>query len=253
MHKSIDYIDYNSSFKNRFIKSYFNQCPCIIKSCITDWSSTSWNLTDLREVSCKEEIRGNLDGVYIRDPKTQIWHLCNPKNIAQIREKLNVNLLEYQAQEWLFSLSHPEMLKGINIPTCLKNPKWLNLIPLSLRPIYPRILIGYENTGSQLHIDVCHTANWMALVKGIKKWFVVDPEEGSKLQQYMEKFVPDTSELENKVDSYYKFELKAGELLYLPGKWLHQVYNTEDSIAITYNLFNFCQASKYCFDSLNIL
>lgn len=252
MQKSIDYLDYETTFQRDFLKNYWKQKPCIIRDCVTQWGANTWNFASLKMISHKGEDRGNLNKVYIRDPQTQVWQKCKPSHLPKIREKLNITTLEYQADEWLFPLTHPEMLEGINIPPCLQNPQWLNMIPLSLRPIYPRILIGYADTGSQLHIDVCNTPNWMGLVKGVKRWFVIDPQEGKKLEDYLEEFIPNTSELKEKVGIYYEFDLQAGEMLYLPAKWLHQVYNVSDSIGITYNLFNFRQAIVYCFDNLNI-
>lgn len=250
MQKNIDYLDYETTFQSCFVKDYWNQKPCIIRGCVSQWSANTWDFPHLKKIPHKGADRGNLNKVQIRDPQTEIWQKCQPNHLPQIRKKLNINTLEYQADEWLFPLTHPEMLEEIKIPSCLQNPQWLNMIPLPLRPIYPRILIGYADTGSQLHIDVCMTPNWIGLVKGVKRWFVVDPQEGQKLEYYLDEFTPNTSELKEKVDVYYEFDLQAGEIVYLPGKWLHQVYNVSDSIAITYNLFNPIQATAYGFDSI---
>ena len=250
MQKPIDYLDYSTTFQLEFVKHYSNKKPCIIRGCVDQWEAFNWDFPTLRNIGHKGEYKGNLHRVIIKDPNTNIWQECHPNHLPKIREKLQVNTLEYQPDEWLFSVSNPEMLDALKIPSNLTNPKWLEQIPLSLRPIYPRLLIGYQDTGSDLHIDVCNTPNWMALVKGVKHWFVVDPQEGKKIENYLGKFTKDTGEIKNKINHYYEFDLQSGEMVYLPSKWLHQVYNVEDTIAITYNLFNLFQAMDYCLDTL---
>ena len=250
MKQDITYLDYQTTFQDYFIKEYWNQKPCIIRGSVTQWSASNWDFSSLKTISYHEEDTGNLNLVYIRDPKTQLWQKYKPSYLSQIRKKLNIKTLEYSPDEWVFSLTHPEMLEEIIIPAYLRNPRWLNLIPLPWRPIYPRLLIGYADTGSQLHVDICNTPSWMSLLVGTKRWFVVDPQEGQKLNNYLDVFTPNTFELKEKLETYYEFDLQAGEIIYLPGKWLHQVYNLEDSIAITYNLFNLIKATFYLFGSL---
>ncbi len=248
MELTIDYLDYQTTFQTKFTQHYLNKKPCIIRGCVTQWPAKNWDFDSLKKMRLKGEPTGNLTGITIKDPVSEVWYKCYPHQLAIIRETLKIKTLEYEASEWLFSISHPEMLEAIKIPKCLKSPQWLDRIPLSMRPIYPRILVGYQDTGSDLHIDLCNTPNWMGLVRGIKRWFVVDPEEGKKIHNYLDTFTQNTQKMKDKVRDYYEFELKAGEMVYLPAKWLHQVYNVEDSIAITYNIFNLIQVLAYIKD-----
>ncbi|MDJ0799791.1 MAG: cupin-like domain-containing protein [Calothrix sp. MO_167.B12] len=250
MQLQVEYLNYNSNFKNEFTRLFLNKKPCIIRECTTTWEANSWNFDTLKKIKSSWEYTGNLQGVYIKDPGTQSWEKCKPSMLSTIREKLGINILEYQPNEWIFPLTHPKLIERVDIPQCLRSPSWLQKVPEAIRPIYPRLLIGYEGTGSDLHIDVCNTSNWMALVQGQKRWLVIPPDEKYKVKEFIGKFTPNTEEIICRVNNYYDIQLKAGEIIYLPGKWLHQVSNVEDSIGITYNIFNLFQVVSYCLDSL---
>lgn len=246
----IDYLEYNSQFETVFSKNYLNQQPCLIQGLVSQWKANAWDYQTLKTFKLKGEDTGNLARVILKDPKTGSWIVCKARQVEEIRQKLGQMPLEYQANEWLFSLQHPELMEEIEISKILLNPNWLEKIPPAIRPIYPRLLIGYRGTGSQLHIDICNTPSWMALVQGKKRWLIMPPHEANKVEQFIEKFTPEIQTIVRSVETYYECELQAGEMIYLPGKWLHQVFNVEDTIAITYNIFNFFQASSYCLSSL---
>jgi histone arginine demethylase JMJD6 len=245
MKKQIDYLEYDSSFSANFLQNYHHQKPCIIKNCVNKWKARHWDFDQLNLIRAKNEDSGNLKIVNIRDPKTGFWHECCPKQLPKICEKLKAATLQYVPNEWLFPLTHPELLEEIQIPQELNNDQSLDKIPSTIRPIYPRILIGYTATGSSLHVDFCNTSSWMALIQGRKRWLAFPPSEGKHVAEFFGEFTPETEKIISKLTTYYDFYLEEGELLYLPGKWPHQVFNETTTIAITYNIFNISQALEY--------
>lgn len=245
MKLNIDYIEYDSSFSKKFLHNYHHQKPCIIKNCVNNWKARHWDFEQFNLISSKKEDLGNLRTINIRDPQRGFWYECSPKQLTKICEKLKATTLQYVPNEWLFPLTHPELLEEIQIPQELKNHEWLDKIPDHIRPIYPRILIGYTATGSSLHVDFCNTSSWMALIQGRKRWLAFPPSETKKVDDFFGKFTPETEKITKKMTTYYEFVLEEGELLYLPGKWPHQVFNETTTIAITYNIFNIFQALEY--------
>ena len=245
MKLSIDYLEYENISKELFYSNYFQHKPCIIKGCLENWKANNWEFDTLKSIKLEEEYRGNIDRVFVRKPGAKLWKKCHPSDVQKIRQKLGGTVLEYEAHEWLFSQTHPELMEQIKIPEYLGNNDWLQKIPAQLKPNYPRILIGYEGTGSRLHSDSYNTSNWMALVRGKKRWLVIPPEEQDKVREFVGIFTPNIEEITSRVSNYYDCELMPGEIIYLPGSWLHQVFNTEDSIGITYNIFNLLQLLSY--------
>jgi hypothetical protein len=250
MQYQIDYLDYEQDFPHTFRSRYQDKLPCIVRGCVEKWPAAAWNIDHLRSLSYPQEDTGNLNFVIIQDPVNLEWYPCSRSRFPKIRAKLRNIPLVYQPMEWVFPLRHPDLIQEIDIPPLLRNGNWLNLIPQKIKPVYPRLLLGYEGTGSHLHIDVAYTASWMALVEGTKKWLVMPYTEANNLAAYINYFTSDTQIIKEKVSSYYEFNLSAGELVYIPGKWWHQVYNLEDTIALTYNIFKPHQALSYALDAL---
>lgn len=74
---------------------------------------------------------------------------------------------------------------------------------------------------------------------GKKKWIFVPPGEEHKLKDKFGNLAYDVTE---SLDSVQHFEIiqKAGEAVFVPSNWHHQVWNLEDTISVNHNWINGC-------------
>ncbi len=213
--------------------------PYIIRGAIDQWPARDWNFETLRRFGTPDEWRGNLDWVHLRPPHAEDEPFVPfpTANLGALRAEVGAAKFEYEPTEWCLPVQCPELAADVRIPRYFAND-WLARLAPQLGVHYPRILIGYANTGSALHYDVFNTASWMAMIHGKKDWLVFPPSERKYLAPFAERYTPDTDALLAITNRAYRFTLEAGDLLFVPSSHYHQVENQTDSIAVTYNLFN---------------
>ncbi len=88
--------------------------------------------------------------------------------------------------------------------------------------------------------------SWSVNIYGTKKWILVYPKEEQKL---LDKFnnLPFTinEEMLQKYNcSYVCLIQNAGDTIFVPTGWYHQVHNIDHTISINHNFFNGCNVSK---------
>lgn len=129
---------------------------------------------------------------------------------------------------------------------------WLNeyLVDRKLDD-YMFVYIGPEGTWTSFHADVFASYSWSTNIYGMKKWLLLPPGEEVKLKDNLGNFPFDISEqlLKEKDVRYYDIRQTAGEAIFVPSGWYHQVQNLEDAISVNHNWFNGCNIGKI-WDSL---
>lgn len=117
---------------------------------------------------------------------------------------------------------------------------FFNIVPKSehKKTTYNSLWIG-KNTRSGLHYD--YNDNFLVQIYGIKKVFLVAPEETKYLYPLPENFTKtQVSPLEPDFKKFPKFkkatiwtgEIKPGEVLYIPRGWFHYIYSPNESISL---------------------
>lgn len=111
------------------------------------------------------------------------------------------------------------------------------------RPPHRWLLIGCERAGTALHVDPFETAAWNTLVFGKKRWVVFPPDvDASRFEVPEEEDVADSAA--HWLHLHYPhlgdvgcldFIQRAGETVYIPNGWWHNVVNLEFSVAVTEN------------------
>lgn len=117
---------------------------------------------------------------------------------------------------------------------------------------YMFVYMGPKGTWTSFHADVFSSYSWSTNIYGVKKWLLLPPGEESKLKDSLENFPFEITEelLMEKGVVYYNILQKAGEAIFVPSGWYHQVQNLEDAISVNHNWFNGCNIDKI-WDGLN--
>ncbi|PVD29564.1 hypothetical protein C0Q70_08818 [Pomacea canaliculata] len=155
----------------------------------------------------------------------------------------------------VFIVSRPELHKQI-LPSIYTEEDFFKLFPKEIRPWDCMLLWGSAYSQSPLHIDPYNWTGTNAVIKGTKKWKLFPPGQdhllyvipeamcGFPLECYkynspINTFAPDQTQypLYN-LATYIEVEQKAGEMLIIPTGWFHQVYNTEETLAISNQVMN---------------
>jgi lysine-specific demethylase PHF8 len=93
-------------------------------------------------------------------------------------------------------------------------------------------LISAANSYTDFHIDFGGSSVWYHIVKGDKTFYLIEPnsenmdayEKWNSLKNHSEIFLGD------RVKNCYRFDIKAGNTIFLPTGWIHAVYTPDDSL-----------------------
>ncbi|WVZ18359.1 hypothetical protein V8G54_005681 [Vigna mungo] len=104
---------------------------------------------------------------------------------------------------------------------------------------YRFVYIGVKGSWTPLHADVFRSYSWSSNVCGKKKWLFLDPSQNMKNCVY--NIFDEVSN--SKFPGFSKAiwlecTQDAGEIIFVPSGWYHQVHNLEDTISINHNWFN---------------
>ncbi|RZC17187.1 2-oxoglutarate and iron-dependent oxygenase JMJD4 [Glycine soja] len=111
---------------------------------------------------------------------------------------------------------------------------------------YRFVYMGVKGSWTPLHADVFRSYSWSANVCGKKRWLFLDPSQCHLVfDRNMKTCVYNIfDEVSNsKFPGFSKAiwlecTQNAGEIIFVPSGWYHQVHNLEDTISINHNWFN---------------
>ncbi|XP_041376873.1 uncharacterized protein LOC121389344 [Gigantopelta aegis] len=154
-------------------------------------------------------------------------------------------------KDWHFTRSFPDYT-AYETPVYFRSD-WLNEFwdtQLDKPDDYKFVYMGPKDSWTPLHADVMRSFSWSANVCGRKKWILFPPGEEEALKDRFGQLVFDvtSSDLENtstypnygKLQHQFEVIQEAGEVIFVPSGWHHQVVNLEDTISINHNWFNGC-------------
>ncbi|XP_071943049.1 2-oxoglutarate and iron-dependent oxygenase JMJD4-like [Antedon mediterranea] len=118
---------------------------------------------------------------------------------------------------------------------------------------YRFVYMGPKNSWTPLHADVFRSFSWSANICGSKRWLIYPPGEEEFLRDKYGNLPFDvtSSEMNDKTKFPKLSQLKqcieviqrAGEVIFIPSGWHHQVFNLDDTISINHNWFNGCNVN----------
>lgn len=100
------------------------------------------------------------------------------------------------------------------------------------------------------HADVFSSYSWSTNIVGTKKWIFFAPNDEAQLKNDLGNLPFDVSEEKiqrlicEKQIEYYEIIQKAGQTIFVPSGWHHQVWNLEDTISVNHNWFNGCNIER---------
>ncbi|XP_012274653.1 jmjC domain-containing protein 4 [Orussus abietinus] len=252
------------TYNEFFFKYLIGNKPCVIDSKITDdWASRSnFTLNDAPNFEFLRRVFGNAV-VPVANCNKEYYN-------AQMKQSMTIN--EY-IDYWIdyrntnYSLDKPVLyLKDWH---CVKNfpdvplyevpsffaSDWLNEYyiahPTELNDDYMFIYMGPKGSWTPLHVDVLTSYSWSANIIGKKRWLLFPPGEENCLRDSHGHLPYDATspEFNNRIkykdydtESLKKLEIiqDAGQIIFVPSGWHHQVWNLEDTISINHNWINGC-------------
>ncbi|GMT19993.1 hypothetical protein PFISCL1PPCAC_11290 [Pristionchus fissidentatus] len=104
---------------------------------------------------------------------------------------------------------------------------------------YRFVYYGVKGTWTPFHSDVLSSHSWSANICGRKLWYFVPVGEERRFEENGN-LICDLRERKEEFEKAGGFTLyqEAGEIVFVPSNWHHQVHNLEDTISINHNSIN---------------
>lgn len=138
--------------------------------------------------------------------------------------------------EWNFVNDAPCLLDDFSVPEVFL-PDLIDELPEQVRFGRTWLFFGEPGCSTGLHRDTFSTSAWLAMVSGRKLIRLVAPDVADHLEPGDSLWSPDTTtRLAGSAGAtLLEVELDAGETLYIPSDWYHEVRNPERNLMVTAN------------------
>ena len=134
---------------------------------------------------------------------------------------------------WIYHKEFPELLDDIDMSLPCFPDNWLYKLPSSISIPPTNLLIGYQQVSSPLHTDSFFVNSVLTMIVGEKKARLVSPAHTFAVSNGQDLFNPDIA---NKVLKHgadiFEGKISAGDALYIPPGWWHNVINCGFTIAV---------------------
>jgi JmjC domain, hydroxylase len=236
----------NLSFQQFFTEFMVPNLPVIITNVSTNWDcQRSW-ISD-----------GQLDTTHLKMRLTdrQVPVANCSKQFFNSHEKSDMKLhefLEYWDQpcapdaliylkDWHLRKEEPDY-EFYQVPEYFASD-WLNEFLIDTgSDDYRFCYFGREGTWTSFHADVFASYSWSTNILGQKRWLLLPPNEELKLRDGLNNlpFSITPEILQQKSVQYFEIFQNAGEAIFVPSQWYHQVTNEQNTVSVNHNWFNGC-------------
>lgn len=154
-------------------------------------------------------------------------------------------------KDWHLTRDYPN-LAFYRVPKYFASD-WLNEYFTSrsdLNDDYRFVYIGPKGSWTPLHADVFTSYSWSVNVVGRKRWLLFPPGEEMHLRDRFGNLAYDATAEDifdktnypscDRPGKCYDVIQEAGEAIFVPSGWHHQVWNLEDTISVNHNWVNGC-------------
>ncbi|XP_043921799.1 2-oxoglutarate and iron-dependent oxygenase JMJD4 isoform X1 [Protopterus annectens] len=256
----IDYITHTDFSYSEFVQNYLlPNYPCILSPSFTEgWLSRCQWVTkdgspDLEALA--QRFREAIVPVANCDIKQ---YNANPKEHIPLKKYISY-WKDYSQSEctsprdclylkdWHMHRAFPD--HGLYATPIFFSSDWLNEYWDSIEvDDYRFVYMGPKGSWTPFHADVFHSYSWSANICGRKKWLLFPPGQEDFLRDCHGNLVYDVTATSLQNHEQYPHYSKccfpievnqeAGEIIFIPSGWHHQVYNLEDTISINHNWLN---------------
>lgn len=137
--------------------------------------------------------------------------------------------------EWNFVRDCPGLLSDFRIPELFADD-YIDRLPEQVRFGRVWLFFGEPGCSTGVHCDTFSTSAWLALLAGSKQLRLVRPEMRNELGSGDSLWSLSTCErIRRAGNMVYEATIRAGEILYIPGDWYHEVRNPERNLMVTAN------------------
>lgn len=206
--------------------------PVILTGLMEDWPARRWTLDHLRKRYGDRQVTAvrTREGQVVHGPKEGIPY--DPIRFGDFIDELETSPAPGHYVVFPVSEVLPELIDEFILPEYCRNAPWFRA----------RFWLSAANTRSPLHRDP--PDNLFAQILGKKRFVLFPPGETKNLYPY--RFwsgLPDFAKFDAEERDYTRFpkarnaeriecEVAAGEMLYLPRYWWHQVSSVEQSASV---------------------
>uniref|UniRef100_A0A672ZIF5 2-oxoglutarate and iron-dependent oxygenase JMJD4 n=1 Tax=Sphaeramia orbicularis TaxID=375764 RepID=A0A672ZIF5_9TELE len=244
----VDYIDKELSYSKFFKKYLLPNHPCMFSRRFTE----DWNPNF-------QKLLSELTPVPVANCNAKEYN-ANPKQVMPFKEFIHY-WKEYiqnghsspkgclYLKDWHMARDFPE--HNVYSTPVFFTSDWLNEYWDTLEvDDYRFVYMGPKGSWTPFHADVFRSYSWSANICGRKKWLLYPPGQEEFLRDTHGNLAYDVTSSELRDRGLYPHSeeacqpleiiQEAGEIIFVPSGWHHQVYNLEDTISINHNWLNGC-------------
>lgn len=265
-HTAIPVVQQSVTYEEFYNRFMVQNKPCLIEEHVTrSWFSRSKWITESGHIDFDR-----LHALYGKDDVPVSDCSCRYFNSQKSEEMRFADFITYwkkvistgydytqvpclYLKDWHFFLEHPDPAV-YHVPPFFESD-WLNQHWLKDSAIhepindYRFVYMGPKGSSTPLHKDVYSSYSWSANLCGEKEWILIAPEREALLRK---KYSQPGRELPYDIrpllsDPQFVRDIdpilvmqSAGQIMFVPSDWIHQVRNTADTISINHNWFNAC-------------
>uniref|UniRef100_A0A0G4GRK1 JmjC domain-containing protein n=1 Tax=Chromera velia CCMP2878 TaxID=1169474 RepID=A0A0G4GRK1_9ALVE len=115
---------------------------------------------------------------------------------------------------------------------------WFNRQSLREGDDYRFVYMGPQGSVTPIHIDVLGSFSWSANLCGQKRWIFFRPEDAERLRGKEGTFLREEDLTAGDLPSHLEIIQGAGDAVFVPSRWIHQVENLSDCISVNHNWGN---------------
>ncbi|XP_058787382.1 arginine-specific demethylase JMJ20-like isoform X1 [Vicia villosa] len=240
-----DWVSPNGKPNLQFFSTHFGSSKVQVADCDT---------RDFTDQKREEMLVSDFVGLCFKDEGSVVQ--CSNQNGVSNSDSASVPYLK----DWHFVKEYPDYVPYIT-PMFFCDD-WLNLYLDNFRmntysdrdqqnkeiccSDYRFVYMGVKGSWTPLHADVFRSYSWSANVCGKKRWFFLDPSQchllfDRNLKNCVYNIFDEVSDSKYpnfKKAIWLECTQEAGEIIFVPSGWYHQVHNLEDTISINHNWFN---------------
>jgi hypothetical protein len=230
-----------------FKREYLNRKPVVITDGINDWRARStWTFENFKS-RYGESIVAAYPYEHGRYRADRAQQLPLAEYIDNILTKDFDSYPYYLIYNSSLLHEHRELRGDFSEPEYCFD--WFKFLPEAMRFPSPRLYLGPKGTISSLHQDRWGTHFWMAQLEGRKWWILFSPDQDRLLYKGQDtgkeqgliryQVQPDKPDLKRfpmfREAKGMECTIGPGDLLIVPGNWLHWVMSLDATLSLTHN------------------